>query len=193
MGCWRNFGLFGTKLRSTHCREFNFLKLCRPAYLVRTTLCECRGLVHVEDAQLVAHIAQPPLQTGHVLSGQVAAVQRLIGCVCYGADSLFVLRGQICWFWFNISLNSMIQFDKSVAIWLYGESLRLYFAILSIHSILLLSDRTGDEFINFLSSGYGVEYFVSATLCLWVAEGGETKALGYVGGLLDGPVSVLLL
>ena len=25
---------FGTRLRSTHCREFNYLKLCRPAYLL---------------------------------------------------------------------------------------------------------------------------------------------------------------
>ena len=32
----RNFGL-GTRLRSTHCREFNYLKLCRPAHFVRTT------------------------------------------------------------------------------------------------------------------------------------------------------------
>ena len=28
---------FGTRLRSTHCREFNYLKLCRPAYFIRTT------------------------------------------------------------------------------------------------------------------------------------------------------------
>ena len=28
---------FGTRMRSTHCREFNYLKLCRPAYFVRTT------------------------------------------------------------------------------------------------------------------------------------------------------------
>ena len=28
---------FGTRLRSTHCREFNYLKLCRPDYFVRTT------------------------------------------------------------------------------------------------------------------------------------------------------------
>ena len=28
---------FGTRLRSTHCREFNYLKLCKPAYFVRTT------------------------------------------------------------------------------------------------------------------------------------------------------------
>ena len=28
---------FGTRLLSTHCREFNYLKLCRPAYFVRTT------------------------------------------------------------------------------------------------------------------------------------------------------------
>ena len=27
----------GTRLRSTHWREFNYLKLCRPAYFVRTT------------------------------------------------------------------------------------------------------------------------------------------------------------
>ena len=33
---------FGTRLRSTHCREFNYLKLCRPAYFVRTTqFCTC--------------------------------------------------------------------------------------------------------------------------------------------------------
>ena len=28
---------FGTRLRSTHCREFNYLKLCRPAHFVKTT------------------------------------------------------------------------------------------------------------------------------------------------------------
>ena len=28
---------FGTRLHSTHCREFNYLKLCSPAYFVRTT------------------------------------------------------------------------------------------------------------------------------------------------------------
>ena len=28
---------FGNGLRSTHCREFNYLKLCRPAYFVITT------------------------------------------------------------------------------------------------------------------------------------------------------------
>ena len=28
----KKFWPFGTRLRSTHCREFNFLKLCRPAY-----------------------------------------------------------------------------------------------------------------------------------------------------------------
>ena len=37
MGCWRHFGLFGNMLRSTHCREFLYVKLCRPAYFVRTT------------------------------------------------------------------------------------------------------------------------------------------------------------
>ena len=38
------FGTFGklsvyhiNRLRSTHCREFNYLKLCRTAYFVRTT------------------------------------------------------------------------------------------------------------------------------------------------------------
>ena len=36
MGCWRMFGL-GTRLLSTHCREFNYLNLCRPAYFIRTT------------------------------------------------------------------------------------------------------------------------------------------------------------
>ena len=30
--CWP----FGNRLRSTHCREFNYLKLCRPAYFVIT-------------------------------------------------------------------------------------------------------------------------------------------------------------
>ena len=34
---WRNFGLFGNRLRSTHCREFLYVKLCRPAYFVRIT------------------------------------------------------------------------------------------------------------------------------------------------------------
>ena len=28
---------FGNRLRSTHCRQFNYLKLCRPTYFVRTT------------------------------------------------------------------------------------------------------------------------------------------------------------
>ena len=28
---------FGNRLRSTHCREFHYLKLYRPAYFVRTT------------------------------------------------------------------------------------------------------------------------------------------------------------
>ena len=28
---------FGNRLRSMHYREFNYLKLCRPAYFVRTT------------------------------------------------------------------------------------------------------------------------------------------------------------
>ena len=28
---------FSTRLRSTHCRKFNYLKLGRPAYFVRTT------------------------------------------------------------------------------------------------------------------------------------------------------------
>ena len=28
---------FGNRLRSTNCRELNYLKLCRPAYFVRTT------------------------------------------------------------------------------------------------------------------------------------------------------------
>ena len=28
---------YGDRLRSTHCREFHYLKLCRPAYFVRTT------------------------------------------------------------------------------------------------------------------------------------------------------------
>ena len=28
---------YGNRLRSTHCREFPYLKLCRPAYFVRTT------------------------------------------------------------------------------------------------------------------------------------------------------------
>ena len=37
MGCWRIFGLIGSRLRSTHCREFLYMKLCRPAYFVRTT------------------------------------------------------------------------------------------------------------------------------------------------------------
>ena len=27
---------FGNRLRSTHCRDFNYLKLCRAAYFVRT-------------------------------------------------------------------------------------------------------------------------------------------------------------
>ena len=36
-GLLKKFWPFGTRLRSTHCREFNYLKLCRPAYFIRTT------------------------------------------------------------------------------------------------------------------------------------------------------------
>ena len=28
---------YGNRLRSTHCREFHYLKQCRPAYFIRTT------------------------------------------------------------------------------------------------------------------------------------------------------------
>ena len=37
-GLMKKFWPFGTTLRSTHCREFNCLKLCRPAYFIRTTI-----------------------------------------------------------------------------------------------------------------------------------------------------------
>ena len=33
----KKFWPFGTRLRSTHCREFNYLKLYRPSYFIRTT------------------------------------------------------------------------------------------------------------------------------------------------------------
>ena len=36
-GLLKKFWPFGTRLSSTHCRKFNYLKLCRPAYFVRTT------------------------------------------------------------------------------------------------------------------------------------------------------------
>ena len=36
-GLLKKFWPVGTRLRSTHCREFNYLKLCRPAYFIRTT------------------------------------------------------------------------------------------------------------------------------------------------------------
>ena len=41
--CWccyltKKFWPFGTRLRSMHCRELNYLKLCRPAYFISTTL-----------------------------------------------------------------------------------------------------------------------------------------------------------
>ena len=36
-GMLKKFWPFGTRLRSTHFREFNYLKLCRPAYFIRTT------------------------------------------------------------------------------------------------------------------------------------------------------------
>ena len=36
-GLLKKFWPFGTRLRSTHCREFNYLILCRPAYFIRTT------------------------------------------------------------------------------------------------------------------------------------------------------------
>ena len=39
---------FGTRLRSTHCREFNYLKLCRPAYFVRTTNIDYQS-IHFQD------------------------------------------------------------------------------------------------------------------------------------------------
>ena len=29
--------VYGNRLRSTHCREFHYMNLCRPAYFVRTT------------------------------------------------------------------------------------------------------------------------------------------------------------
>ena len=41
---------FGNRLRSTYCREFNYLKLCRPAHFVRTTqLCIIETAVHCSD------------------------------------------------------------------------------------------------------------------------------------------------
>ena len=36
-GLLKKFWPFGNRLRSTHCREFPYLKLCRPADFVRTT------------------------------------------------------------------------------------------------------------------------------------------------------------
>ena len=36
-GLLKKFWPFGTRLRSTRCREFNYLKLCRPAYFIRTS------------------------------------------------------------------------------------------------------------------------------------------------------------
>ena len=36
-GLLKKFWPFGNRLRSTHCREFLYMKLCRPAYFVRTT------------------------------------------------------------------------------------------------------------------------------------------------------------
>ena len=36
-GLSNKFWPFGTRLHSTHCREFNYLKLCRPAYFISTT------------------------------------------------------------------------------------------------------------------------------------------------------------
>ena len=36
-GLLKKFGLFGNRLRSTHCREFLYMKQCRPAYFNRTT------------------------------------------------------------------------------------------------------------------------------------------------------------
>ena len=36
-GLLKKFWPYGTRLRSTHCRVFNYLKLCRPAYFIKTT------------------------------------------------------------------------------------------------------------------------------------------------------------
>ena len=36
-GLLKKFLAYGDTLRSTHCREFHYLKLWRPAYFVRTT------------------------------------------------------------------------------------------------------------------------------------------------------------
>ena len=36
-GLLKKFWLFGNRLHSTHCREFLYVKLCRPAFFVRTT------------------------------------------------------------------------------------------------------------------------------------------------------------
>ena len=50
---------FGTRLRSTHCREFNYLKLCRPAYFVRTT-----QLYQFASVRLtLAEVASPSCRT----------------------------------------------------------------------------------------------------------------------------------
>ena len=36
-GLLKKFWPFGTRLRSTYCREFNYIKLCSLAYFIRTT------------------------------------------------------------------------------------------------------------------------------------------------------------
>ena len=36
-GLLKKFWLFGDRLRATHCRDFLYMKLGRPAYFVRTT------------------------------------------------------------------------------------------------------------------------------------------------------------
>jgi len=66
---------FGIRLRSTHCRDFNYLKLCRPAYFVRTT----KSLPHPShDIADICHLRD-------ILFGNLGFVKKILKK--YGAKS----------------------------------------------------------------------------------------------------------
>ena len=67
MGCWRNVGLLLVRLRSKYCREFHFMKLCRPAYFVRPTryyLTLAMGIYLSLFSSICLHLS-PPLSLFH--------------------------------------------------------------------------------------------------------------------------------
>ena len=66
-GLVKKFWPFGNRLRATHCREFLYMKLCRPAYFVRTT-------------KLLTHPGHEEWQVFHIMSSIVRQISgRIIG------------------------------------------------------------------------------------------------------------------